>query len=301
MWTHGNAPLGEVNLHYLSAGSGRLILFLHGFPEFWYAWKDQLAEFSRDAQAVACDLRGYNLSSKPADVRRYEMPHLVADVLGLIRHLQHDRAVLVGHDWGGIIAWAAAALHPEAVERLVTINAPHPNVFQERLRTDPAQQQASRYMLEFRNPDAEAKLSAHCYSLLSAAVLGEGLRDGYLDEEDQAAYLDAWSRPGALTGGLNYYRAARLGPPDPAFEPAPDLPPLRIPVPTLVIWGEQDPYLLPSNLEGLERWAPDLEVVRVPDAGHWIVHQKPSLVNETIRRFLEREPPSARPADFLAQ
>ncbi len=292
MLQHGYAEVNGVLLHYATAGKGKLILFLHGFPEFWYAWKNQLIEFAATHQAVAPDLRGYNLSSKPGALEHYEIPHLVEDVRALARHLGHERFVLVGHDWGGAVAWATALYHPECIKKLVIINAPHPGIFERELRSNPAQQQASQYMLMFRSPQAETFLSANQYAFLVEAVLSEGLRKGYFTEEDRAAYLEAWSQPGALTGGLNYYRAARVGPPSSASEPAfalpRDFPSLTVNVLTLVIWGERDIHLLTGNLDGLERFVPDLTILRIPDGSHWVVHEKPAVVNAAIREFIDR-------------
>jgi len=290
MFEHQYAEVNGVRLHYVTAGHGKLILFLHGFPEFWYAWKDQLAEFGGDYQALAPDLRGYNLSSRPAEVEQYELPRLVEDVRALAAHLGHGKFFLVGHDWGGAVAWFTALFHPECVEKLIIINAPHPAVGARELRANPAQQQASQYMLLFRSPQAETFLSANNYAALAETVLGEGLRQGYFCEEDRAAYLAAWSQPGALTGGLNYYRAARVGPPAEPGAPAgidlPDRLPLIVQAPTLVLWGERDPYLLTGNLEGLGNFVPDLRIIRIPDGTHWVVHEKPALVNAAIREFL---------------
>jgi len=219
------------------------------------------------------------------------MAHLVEDVRTLAEHLGHKKFVLVGHDWGGVVAWVFALFHPEYLEKLVIINAPHPAVFERELRTNPAQQEASQYMLLFRSPQAEAMLSANGYASLVAAVLGEGLHLGYFTAEDRTAYLEAWSQPGALTGGLNYYRAARLGPSLGEGGQPPSLtatiPSLVGKVPTLVIWGERDTYLLTGNLDGLEQFVPDLTVQRIPDGSHWVVHEKPALVNACIRNFLK--------------
>ncbi len=292
MLEHGYAEANGVRLHYVAAGTGKLILFLHGFPEFWYAWKNQLREFAATHQAVAPDLRGYNLSSKPAEVEAYGVTHLVEDARALAKHVGHDKFALVGHDWGGAVAWATALFHPECVEKLVIINAPHPGIFERELRSNPAQQQASQYMLMFRSPQAEAILSANQYAFLVESVLSEGLRKGYFTEEDRAAYLEAWAQPGALTGGLNYYRAARVGPPssggEPPFALPRELPSLTVNVPTLVIWGERDVHLLTGNLEGLDRFVPDLTVLRIPDGSHWLVHEKPAAVNAAIHEFIER-------------
>jgi pimeloyl-ACP methyl ester carboxylesterase len=205
-----------VRLHVVTAGKGPLILFLHGFPEFWYEWKDQLREFGTDHLAVAPDMRGYDLSDKPEPLDQYKINVLVEDVRALGDHFSHQKKfVLVAHDWGGAVAWSFAIAHPEMLEKLVIINAPHPGVFGRLLTSDPAQQQASQYMLMFRSPQAEQTLSANNYAALVAAVLGEGLKNGVFTEDDKQAYIKAWSQPGALTGGLNYYRAAQVGPPAP--------------------------------------------------------------------------------------
>jgi epoxide hydrolase 4 len=290
--THEYAAVNGVRLHTARAGEGKLMLFLHGFPEFWYAWKAQLAEFGQDHLAVAVDMRGYNLSSKPAAVEEYAIPQLVEDVRALVEHLGHKKLVLVGHDWGGVVAWFFAITHPAMVEKLVIINAPHPAIFQRELAQNPAQQKASEYMLLFRSPEAEQTLSADNYGLLVNGVLGEGLKQGAFTEEDRQAYLEAWSQPGALTGGLNYYRAARVGPPARDEKPAPLAPEgaaLTVKVPTLVIWGEKDTALLTGNLQGLEEYVPDLKLHRVPDGSHWVVHEKPGVVNAAIREFLDRK------------
>jgi epoxide hydrolase 4 len=294
-FTHHEADVNGIRLHYVTAGKGKLILFVHGFPEFWYAWKHQFTEFGKDFQAVALDMRGYNLSSKPADVSQYELKYLVEDVRALADHLGQKRFVLVGHDWGGVVAWLFAAAHPDYLEKLVIINAPHPAVFQRELRENPAQQKASQYMLLFRSPAAEATLSANHYAALVEGVLGEGLKKGYFTEEDRKAYLDAWSQPGA-----------RVGPPTAAGDPAPvsgegarpEAPaiagtpdvPLVVKVPTLVIWGEKDQALLTGNLEGLDAFVPKLTIKRIPDGSHWVVHEQPARINTLVREFITGRP-----------
>lgn len=286
------AEVNGIRLHYARAGHGQLILFAHGFPEFWFQWRRQLNEFGRDYLAVALDLRGYNLSEKPADVSQYAISHLVEDLRALATHLGQAKFFLVGHDWGGVVCWFLAARYPEAVKKLVILNAPHPAVFARELRNNPEQRQASQYVLMFRSPAAEAVLSANNFAALQDRVLAEGLRRGTLTEAERQAYLQAWSQPGALTGGLNYYRALGTGAATlEELSSALDMgTALRVTVPTLLIWGEQDHALLTGNLNGIEEFVPNVTVRRIPDASHWVVQEKPELVNRLIREFLEERP-----------
>jgi pimeloyl-ACP methyl ester carboxylesterase len=284
------ADLNGVRLHYVFAGEGKLILFLHGFPEFWYAWRNQLLEFGADYLAAAPDLRGYNLSSKPAAIDQYRIDLLIEDVRAFAAALGYSRFILVGHDWGGGVAWAFALEHPECLEKLIVVNMTHPGIFARELRENPKQQQASSYMIWFQTSEAEARLAANGYEELVETVLNPGLSQGYFTEEDCIAYVSAWSQPGAITGGLNYYRAAKLGPMRPGGPQggnyAADPKSLKVEVPTLVIWGEKDPYLLPGNLEGLDEFVPDLTIKRIPDGTHWVIHEQPNLVNRYIREFI---------------
>ena len=293
MPTHHYADVNGQRLHYASEGRGPLVMFVHGFPEFWYAWQGQLAEFGRDHHAVAPDMRGYNLSSKPKDVKDYAVPLLVEDLAALADHLGARKFTLVAHDWGGAVAWAFSLMKPERLERLVIVNAPHPAIFQRLLAENANQQKASQYMLMFRSAEAEGMLSNDNFALLRQMVLGEGQPGGWATPDDIKAYLEAWGRPGALTGGLNFYRAARVGPPVPgeaARGISSDLAGMTVKVPTLVIWGEKDRALLPANLDGLEQFVPDLTVRRIPDGTHWVAHEKPAEVNGHIREFLKRRP-----------
>jgi pimeloyl-ACP methyl ester carboxylesterase len=284
---HAEAKVNGLTLHYVQAGQGPLVLFLHGFPEFWYAWKSQLLEFGRDHLAVAPDLRGYNLSAKPDGVDHYRMHHLVEDVEALADHLGHRRFVLVGHDWGGGLAWAFALAHPERLRALVILNAPHPAIFARELAENPAQQEASQYAVLLRSAQAEAALAADDFAVLRRRFFGEALW-AQLGGEGRDAYRHAWSQPGALTGGCNYYRAswpdAERGRGLLAADPAL----FTVRVPTLVIWGERDHALLTGNLQGLDRFVPDLTLRRIPDASHWVVHEKPDEVNGFIRAFITR-------------
>jgi len=279
------AEANGLRLHYVSEGEGQLVLFLHGFPEFWYAWKMQLAEFGKDHRAVALDLPGYNLSDKPSDVSEYTVAKIAAAVHALARQISKDaNFVLVGHDWGGFIAWALAIAHPEDLEKLVIINAPHPGIFVQLLRADPDQKKASEYMGMFRSTRAEEILSANDFDILANRIMAFGKERGAA-AEDRAEYIKAWSQPGAITGGLNYYRAGNL-----AAQQAADITgasgSFTVNVPTLVIWGMKDPAMVAKNLEGLEQYVPQLGIERIPDASHWVVHTHSAQVNSYIRAFL---------------
>lgn len=285
MLTDNYESVNGVRLHYVDAGTGPLILFLHGFPEFWYAWKNQLPAFASDHHAVALDMRGFNLSDKPTDVAQYRLDVLVEDIRAFAAHISPDRKfVLVGHDWGGFVAWAFAAAHPQTLEKLVIINAPHPAIFARLLTSDPAQQKASEYMEIFRSAQAEQILSANNFDILANRVMVFGSENG-LRPEDKPAYIKAWSQPGALTGGLNYYRANRLSS-SPLANPA-NASSFAVNVPTLVIWGEKDPAMVPQNLDGLSAFVPRLTVNRIPEASHWLVHRQSAEVTAYIREFLQ--------------
>ncbi|MDD5312172.1 MAG: alpha/beta hydrolase [Dehalococcoidia bacterium] len=288
---HDYASVNGVQLHYASKGQGKLIMFLHGFPEFWYMWKNQLDEFGKDYQAVAPDMRGYNLSSKPGELTLYKPKVLMEDIRQLAEYLGHRKFILVAHDWGGAIAWSFAIFYPQYLEKLVIINAPHPATFDRELRNNPLQRQASKYMLMFRSPQAEQKLSENNYSYLINMAFGDLLKRGVMNEEDINEYISCWSQPGSLTGGLNYYRASNVGALEQSEKtlltpPVGDtLPVLK--VPTLVIWGEKDTALLGGCIEGLEKYVINLKIKRIPDASHWVVEEKPDLVNSYIREFIE--------------
>jgi pimeloyl-ACP methyl ester carboxylesterase len=284
MLTDNYANVNGVRLHYVTAGTGPLILFLHGFPEFWYAWKKQLTAFGSDHHAVALDMRGFNLSDKPTDVAQYRLDVLVEDIRAFAAHLSPGKKfVLVGHDWGGFVAWAFAAAYPQALEKLAIINAPHPAIFARLLTSDPAQQKASEYMEIFRSAQAEQILSANNFDILANRVMFLGSQNGLM-LEDKPAYIEAWSQPGALTGGLNYYRANRLN--TSQLVDAANASSFAVKVPTLVIWGEKDPAMVTQNLDGLAEFVPQLTIKRLPEASHWLVHRQSAEVNAYIREFV---------------
>ena len=273
-----------------------MLVFLHGFPEAAFVWDELLEHFADRYRCVAPNLRGYERSSAPAEVEAYRPKHLAGDISMLIDTLGGRIEALIAHDWGGALAWGLAAQRPEAMRQLVIVNSPHPATFLRELRTNPAQQAASAYMTFLCRPDAEALLSANDFARLWPFFTGMGAADpahsggGWLTESVRERYRAVW-RAG-LTGGCNYYRASPLRPPlgpdDPVMtiEFAPAAVTSR--VPTLVIWAEGDVALPVALLDGLDAYVPDLRVVRVPDATHWIVHERPALVSAEIERALAR-------------
>ena len=285
----GYADGDGVRLHYVARGEGPVVLLLHGFPDFWYGWRHQLPALAEAGlRAVAVDLRGYNLSQRPARVAAYALGRLAADVAALARSLgAGGRAHVVGHDWGGAIAWRVATHHPEVVDRLAVLNAPHPRRFAELLRT-PGQALRSWYTGAVQVPAVpELLLGARDRALLHAAWDRMHDRPGAFTAEDHRQYGAAFSSPGALPAALAYYRAAARRPGE-TFDS--DVPPRDevVRAPTLVVWGEEDPALLRANAEGLEPWVPDLRVHFVPGAGHFVQADAPEVVNARLAEFFGR-------------
>lgn len=287
MLKHDYADVNGIRLHYVSKGQGKLILFLHGFPEFWYAWRRQLDEFGKDYLAVALDMRGYNLSSKPPEIEQYRMRVLTEDIRQFVEYLGQKKLILVAHDWGASVAWAFAISNPDCLERLIIINGAHPATFYRELSNNAEQRKASQYILFYRSPDAEKKIAENNYAYLLNRMYTRLVDEGYMTHDDLKSYIKAWSQPNALTGGLNYYRATRVD----ALEGKP-MPPLDdsrliVKVPTLVIWGDKDIYLLTGLLDGLGKYVPQLTVEHIPDASHWVIHEKPETVNRYILDFIK--------------
>jgi epoxide hydrolase 4 len=280
-------------VHYVARGEGKPLLFLHGFPQFWFLWREQLADLGDDHAVYAADMRGYNLSCKPEDVEAYRMRHLLGDILGLIEKLELAPLTLVGHDWGGIVSWAFALKYPELLDRLVIIDAPPPFTWNRDLRESPKQRDAVNYMLEFSkpSPEPEEMMAANDFALMDNLMVRIGGRGAQLSEEERAIYHEAWGQPGALRGGLNYYRAARMGDQVAAGgvpeEYMKKINTQTVDVPTMVIWGENDAALLPSLTRGLNEWVPRLRVEIVSGAGHWVPYERPDVVNALIRDFVD--------------
>jgi epoxide hydrolase 4 len=284
-WSHGFAELPTgVRLHYVHAGApaAPLVLLLHGFPEFWYGWRHQIGPVAAAGfRVVAPDLRGYNLSSKPPRAGDYRVERLADDVLALARHLGYERVHLVGHDWGGVIAWWAAMRDEPRVERFVILNAPHPVAYLRELRR-PRQLLRSWYVFAFQLPWLpEAVVRAMSFRALRRLFRREPARAGAFTEADIDRYVEAFSQPGALTAAINYYRAAARRTPKGMLRKA-----RRIATPTLLIWGERDRYMVPEMAGASELWASDLRVERFPDATHWVQHDEPERVSARIIEFL---------------
>ena len=284
-WRHAFAEVNGVRLHYVEAGDGPgrpLVVLLHGFPEFWYGWRNQIGPLAAAGFHVAApDLRGYNLSSKPPAVCDYRVETLAADVLALARHLGQERFRLVGHDWGGVIAWWAAIASERSLEKLVVLNAPHPAAYLRELRR-PRQLLRSWYVFAFQIPRLpERAIRARDFRSLRTLFRTEPARPGAFTEANIDRYVEAFRQPGALTAAVNYYRAAaRRSPAAAASEARP------IDTPTLLIWGERDKYMVPEMAAASERWARNVRVERFPDATHWVQHDEPGRVNELITTFL---------------
>lgn len=287
-----------ITLSCRAAGqAGPSVLFLHGFPEAAFAWDDVMLSLAPQARCLAPNLRGFERSSAPTDVQAYRAKHLIADIEALIvQQAQGCVDLLVAHDWGGAVAWGLAAALPHRLKQLLIINSPHPATFLRDLRSNPAQQQASAYMNFLCRPDAQALLSDNDYARLWTFFENMG-GHAWLTPQIRERYREVWQQ--GLEGGLNYYRASPL---KPITRPDDPLASLQLPdaltrvtVPTTVLWGEQDHALLPSLLEGLEQWVPRLQVHRVPQATHWIVHEQPELVVSTIRAVLGAISPRTAP------
>ncbi len=259
------------------------LLFVHGFPEFWFTWRRQLAEFSRDYRCVAIDLRGFNLSSQPLEVDAYKAKLLINDLSAVIAALTDPVHAVVAHDWGGAVAWGLAAQHPNLMKKFAVLNSPHAMTFAKALATDTDQAEASQYMNWLRKPGCEAALAADDFKRLFAML-------DSMPEAERSEYRANWQR--GLTGGCNYYRASPLHPdtpetPDRALAVAAALKPTQfvVCVPTQIIWGTGDKALRPILLEGIDAFVPDLRVHKIEGAGHWVARERAEEVNAVLRRF----------------
>ena len=283
-------PTGvELDVTHGGPDGAPAIFFLHGFPESARTWRYQLADLSRNYRVFAPDQRGFARSSKPSGVDNYTHEKPIGDLIALADLFGVERFTLVGHDWGGAIAWAAALGHADRIERLAIVNAPHPLVFQRSTFDDMDQRKASQYIRAFRVPGMETHIANDLDNFFEKTFSGHF--ELTLSDAEKAAYIDEWSQPGAIEAMLNWYRAAPIivpamdeTPERPAYLDAP-FPVLKMPV--LVVWGMNDRALTPSQLSGLDDLVSDLRLVRVPDAGHFITWEKPEAVTSALREFLD--------------
>ncbi len=278
------AQIGAVNLHYATAGEGaKLVVLLHGFPEFWYSWRHQIAALSDNYTVVAPDMRGYNLSDKQTKIEDYSIDKLVDDVTGLIRYFGREKAAIVGHDWGAAIAWAVALRHPEYVSKLVAMQVPPASIWQKNQTF--RQFLASWYMFFFQIPVLpEYLLKLDDYAAMENALKNTTAKKDVFTSEDITEYKKSWSEPFALTAMLNYYRAniIRRFIGNSRTE-------AKIKVPTVFVYGEKDRAVLPETVKGVgETVDAEFEEFRIPDSAHWVQNEAPNRITEILRDVLAR-------------
>ena len=278
----------ELDVQVAGSRDAPPVILLHGFPESHRTWRGVVPDLARDHFVLAPDQRGYARSSKPEGVDNYTADKIVADLLALADHFKVDRFTLIGHDWGGAIAWMAALRHPERGAKLVIVNAPHPYVFQRSLIEDREQRRASQYIRTFRDTTIDQGLTGSGLEKFFGSTFARVLTSAVVGA-DKSAYLDEWSQPGAMTAMLNWYRASAFVVPEtdeqaerPAWLDAP-FPPVT--QPTLVIWGMEDKALLPIQFEGLGEHVPDLTIKRVEGAGHFVPWENAPAVLDAMRRW----------------
>ncbi len=264
-----------IKLHTVMIGEGPPLVLLHGFPDFWYGWKSVIPGLKNDYKLIIPDMRGYNLSDKPKGVDNYKIEILMNDIKGLIESLGLESVFLAGHDWGGAVAWAFAEKYPELLRKVAILNSPHSKIFQQKLRNDKNQQKASFYIFEFLKPNGEKFLFENDYKWLKFAVFEGIINKSNFTDFDKEQYLNAWIQPGAILGGVNYYRA------NTSFKDLTG----KIEIPTLVIHGMKDVAVLSSVLDGLSDYVNDLKIVRAENSSHWVMHDQPELVVSSFKEF----------------
>jgi pimeloyl-ACP methyl ester carboxylesterase len=270
-----------IKLHTIMIGSGEPIILLHGFPEFWYCWKDIIPGLKEKYRLIIPDMRGYNLSDKPEGIEKYTLKILVDDIKGLAGALKLGKFYLAGHDWGGVVAWGFAEKYPHLLKKLIILNAPHLLIFQNLLSKDKTQQKASGYIFRFLQPNGENFLFEKDFQALKLAVFGMTTNKNAFSDFDKQKYIEAWSQPGAITAGVNYYRAS-VGNLSSAEEWNG-----IIKIPTLVIHAMKDMALTPKILEGLEEFVRDCKIVRIENASHWVLVDAPQSVISSILEFID--------------
>ena len=280
--THDYAQIGGVRLHYATAGTGdKLVILLHGFPEFWYSWRKQIVALSEDYTVVAPDLRGFNLSDKPQEVSAYDIDKVADDVIGLIHYFGREKAAVIGHDWGASVAWNIAIKHPEVLWKLGALQVPPPSILKKNMSL--SQLLASWYMFFFQIPKLpEWLLSKNDFEGLAQGVKSSTVESGIFTDADIAEYKKAWREPFALTSMLNYYRANFYK----RFISQTDETP-KIKVPTVFIFGEQDKAILRATVSGIgEAIDAPFEEFFIPSSGHWVQQEEAETVTQILRDFL---------------
>jgi pimeloyl-ACP methyl ester carboxylesterase len=286
--TNGYAAVNSIRLHYAESGSGdRLVILLHGFPEFWYAWQKQLIALSEKFHVVAPDMRGYNLSDKPSRVEDYRIDKLVADVIGLLDHFGAKQAAIVGHDWGAGVAWAIAQKYPERVSRLAVLQVPLQAAWRANLTLK--QFMRSWYMFFFQIPRLpEWLIARQNFRAIERTFQEKVGRKNSFTQQDLERYKEAVRQPGALTAAVNYYRANLFDRLLVRNQTKDKQGVGRIQVPTLFIYGEQDFAIIPATVRDLEKYIDaDYSEVRIPDSGHWVQNEAPEEVNAALLEFLK--------------
>ena len=269
----GFADSGGVKIHYVTAGKGPLVVLIHGFPDFWYTWRAQMPELAKNHQVVAIDQRGYNESGQPEGVENYTVDKLVGDVAAVLKHFKCEKATIVGHDWGGLVAWTFAMTYPEMTDRLIVLNLPHPKGLFRELAANPAQQKASQYARDFQKADAASKIKP------------EALAFWVKDPEARKLYVEAFRRS-SVEAMLNYYKANYPRPPYDAM-PAREFP--RVKCPVLLIHGLDDSALLPGALNDTWKWVDaELTLVTIPGAGHFVQQDAAERVTQVMAAWLRR-------------
>lgn len=257
---------------------GPVVVLLHGFPEFWYAWHKQIEPLAEAGfRVIVPDQRGYNLSSKPRGVASYALTELVSDVIAIADQLGQQRLFLVGHDWGAAVAWSTALLHPQRIAKLAILNVPHPSVMRRFLFTRLRQTLRSWYMFFFQVPWLpEAIFSTFNFRLCTRALLRSS-RSGTFSPTDLAQYRTAWSQPGAITAMINWYRAA--------FRHRTQFRDKTVRIPTRILWGERDAFLLAEMARESLHYCTNAELFTFADATHWLQHEEPDRVSKLLVDF----------------
>jgi pimeloyl-ACP methyl ester carboxylesterase len=278
---HRTIATNGIHLHAVEAGpeGGPLLILLHGFPELWYSWHRQIAPLAAAGfHVVVPDQRGYNLSDKPKAISAYNLDTLARDVVGLIDEAGAEKACVAGHDWGGAVAWWLGVKHPERLEKLMLLNIPHPVVMKQAVRKDPAQRKKSSYFFFFQLPWLPERAFRKHHFARGVASLQGSSRPGTFSEEDLDVYREAWSQPGEVRAMINYYRASLRAQPEPPASP-------RVRVPTLLLWGRQDPFLGSEMAQPSIDLCDDGRLVFVEEAGHFVQHEEPERVTREILGF----------------